>query len=269
MTDEPTVTRADLLATVERSPAAIVDHDRAGWLGLFTADGLVEDPVGARPHRGPVALGRFYDTFIGPRTITFRRDADIVVGNAVVRDLELEVAMAPELVMRIPAYLRYDVHTDGDQLKIARLQAHWELPTMMAQFAGSGLAAAGAGLALSRGLLGNQGVSGTLGFLSGFGGVGARGKRHLAALVSDAVAGDELAVRRTIGDSADVTLGDGVRLGTSEFVARLAGARHAKVIAAGYTVAVGVERDGRRGVIIAEMRGRPLTILSVRLFVEE
>ena len=41
----------------------------AGWVGLFTADGRVEDPVGSRPHAGPVEIGRFYDTFIGPRDI--------------------------------------------------------------------------------------------------------------------------------------------------------------------------------------------------------
>ena len=55
-------------------------HDRDGWVGLFTADGVVEDPVGSRPHRGRAEIERFYDTFIGPRDITFHRDADVVVG---------------------------------------------------------------------------------------------------------------------------------------------------------------------------------------------
>ena len=63
-------------------------------MGLFTPGGLVEDPVGSRPHRGRHAIERFYDTFIGPRDITFHRDTDVVVGNTVVRDLELEVTMA-------------------------------------------------------------------------------------------------------------------------------------------------------------------------------
>jgi hypothetical protein len=44
--------RAELLAVVERSPTAAGAHDRAGWVGLFTTDGTVEDPVGSRPHRG-------------------------------------------------------------------------------------------------------------------------------------------------------------------------------------------------------------------------
>lgn len=72
---------AELLAAVEQSPAAAAAHDRAGWAGLFSADGRVEDPVGSRPHVGPDQIGRFYDTFIGPRDITFHRDLDIVHGD--------------------------------------------------------------------------------------------------------------------------------------------------------------------------------------------
>ena len=41
-----------LLAAVERSPEAAAAHDRAGWVGLFTVDGRIEDPVGSRPHVG-------------------------------------------------------------------------------------------------------------------------------------------------------------------------------------------------------------------------
>jgi Nuclear transport factor 2 (NTF2) domain len=189
--------RAELLAVVERSPAAAGAHDRAGWVSLFTVDGTVEDPVGSRPHRGAAALSRFYDTFIGPRDIVFHRDTDLVTGATVIRDLELEVTMASSLVMRIPAYLRYDVDADGDQLKIARLQAHWELPSMVLQFARGGRAVVPAGISLTRALLGNQGVSGTVGFLSGFRGVHGRGKRHITRWLDAACTGNELSARRT------------------------------------------------------------------------
>ncbi len=70
------VDRAALLAAVERSPDAAAARDRAGWVGLFTADGRIEDPVGSRPHVGHAQIGRFFDTFIGPRDITFHRDLD-------------------------------------------------------------------------------------------------------------------------------------------------------------------------------------------------
>ena len=266
MPDDTAVTRDELLAVVERSPAAAKTHDRAGWVGLFTADGVVEDPVGSRPHRGPRALERFYDTFIGPRDIIFHRDIDFTAGATVVRDLELEVRMSAALVMRIPAYVRYDV--DVDQMKIARLQAHWELPTMVRQFARSRGPAVPAGLALTRALLGNQGVSGAAGFLSGFRGVGRQGRRQVVGLLADASAGDELAVRRRIADSALVTLGDETRLGTSELVSRLDGARWQKLIVAGNSVAVGVERGGRRGLLIAQLRTRPIAIARLRYFTE-
>ena len=160
-----------MLAAAERSPAAAGAHDRDGWVGLYTANGRVEDPVGSRPHVGTAAIGRFYDTFIGPRDITFHRDVDIVVGTTVIRDLELEVKMASTLTMRIPAYLRYDLEDHDGELKVAALQAFWELPAMVGQFLRSGVRAVPAGVQLSKALVTNQGLGGTLGFLSGFRGM--------------------------------------------------------------------------------------------------
>ena len=86
--------RNDLLAAVERSPQAVSAHDRDGWVQVFTQDGRVEDPVGSSPHIGHDEIYRFYDTFIGPRGITFHRDVDIVSGDTVLRDLELERFLA-------------------------------------------------------------------------------------------------------------------------------------------------------------------------------
>lgn len=258
------MTRDDLLAIVERSPIAAAARDRDAWVGAFTADGTVEDPVGSRPHRGRRALERFYDTFIGPRDITFHPDVDVVSGHTVMRDLDLEVGMSPTVTMRIPAYLRYDV--DTDTMRIARLQAHWELPSMAWQFARSGPAAVPVGLRLGRSLLGNQGPTGAAGFLKGAASVGNRGKRHVIGLLQDARAGNELAVRRRLGDRAVVTSGDDSRLGTSELAATLAGARWQKVIAAGRTVTVGLDHDGRRSVLLAQLGTRPTTIARLRLF---
>jgi hypothetical protein len=101
--------REQLPAAVERSPQTFTVHDRDGWVGVFTADARVEDPVGSQPHVGYEQIYRFYDTFIGPRDIKFHRDVDIVFGTAVVRDLELEVAMGSAVTMYIPAFLRYDL----------------------------------------------------------------------------------------------------------------------------------------------------------------
>ena len=114
-------------------------------MGLFTDDGRVEDPVGSRPHTGPTQIGRFYDTFIGPRDIAFHRDLDIVDGSSVIRDLDLEVAMGSAVTMRIPAFLRYDLRRVDGEWKIAVLRAYWELPAMVLQFLRNGASALPAG----------------------------------------------------------------------------------------------------------------------------
>ncbi|MDR3661649.1 MAG: nuclear transport factor 2 family protein [Mycobacterium sp.] len=259
--------RADLLNAVERSPEATAAHDRAAWVGLFGSDGRVEDPVGSRPHVGHRAIGQFYDTFIGPRAIEFHRDVDIVVGNAVIRDLELDVRMGESVRLRIPAYLRYDLATDGS-LKITRLQAYWELPAMVTQFLRCGPAALSAGLGLSAALLRNQGAGGAVGFLSGMRTGGHRARRLVAALLADAAMGDTLAVKRRLSEPAQITRGDENRLSVSELVDELAQTRVRKVIAAGRYVVAGLEHDGRRGVIVTELVPGRLAVRSLRLFTE-
>src|SRR6476646_2981872 len=180
-----TFTRADLLATAERSPAAAGAGDRKAWIGLFTSNGCVEDPVGSAPHRGVAAIGQFYDTFIGPRDIRFHPDVDIVVGPIVVRDGELEVTMASTVTLRVPAYIRFDLQDDAGELKIAALSALWELPAMLGQFLRVGIRAVPAVLQLSRLLLTNQGAVGTLGFLCFFGTM-ATGSKGVVARFLDA-----------------------------------------------------------------------------------
>lgn len=263
-------TRSAVLAAVERSPAAAGAHDRAGWVALFTRDALVQDPVGSRPHAGHAEIERFYDTFIGPRHITFHRDIDIVCGVTVLRDLVLEVAMGSAVTMHIPAILRYDLQpADGPgELLISRLQAYWELPAMAWQFTRNGPAAVPAALQLTGALLTNQGLSGAAGFMSGAVGVGARGKRHIAALIDDACAGNEVAVKRVLGPGTEITSGDEDRLKPTELVAALAGARRRTTIVAGRHVAVSVTGPGGDAVLIADMASRPHRVQRLRLFVE-
>lgn len=262
-------TRAELLAAVERSPEAAGSHDRDGWVGLFTADGCIEDPVGSRPHRGRARIESFYDTFIGPRDITFHRNGDMISGSTVIRDVTLEVQTGTSVTMRIPAFLRYDL---DDDLEVQRLQAFWELPAMVWRFARSGVGAVPAGVQLSGALLRNQGLSGTAGFLSGLRrAVG--GKRHLAGLLDDACAGDQVAVKRRLAGqlapAAQITKGDVERIGTTELTTLLHGARWDGIIRAGSCVVARVERDGRRFVLFADLQTRPTRIRAVRVFSED
>ncbi|AFM17486.1 NTF2 domain-containing protein [Mycolicibacterium chubuense NBB4] len=272
-------TQADLLAAAQRSLAAAEAHDRDGWIGLFTADGRVEDPVGSMPHRGREAIAKFYDTFIAPRSISFSAESDLVVATTVVRDVLLEIGMASTLTMRVPTYIRYDISTgagsdgaaEGDELKIAALSAYWELPAMVGQFVRGGLGAIPAGTSLGRAMVANQGMSGSLGFLTGFRGSGT-GRRELFTRFLDAACGgDELGLRRHTADTA-ITRGDTEPLTTSELARQLSGGTWDKLIRSGRSVAARVERGGRRCVLIAETsrrRGQNRAVLSrLRLFGE-
>jgi hypothetical protein len=234
----------ELLAAVERSPAAAAAHDRAGWVRLFTQDGCIEDPVGSRPHVGRTQIGRFYDTFIDPRHITFHRDLDVVAGTSVIRDLTLEVTMGASVTMTIPAFLRYDLRPADCGWAISHLRAYWELPAMVLQFLGHGANAVPASLQLSRALLGNQGLTGTAGFLRGFAGARTRRKRLAENFL------------------ADVTKSMSSRAADD----RLVGGRWEKVIAAGQTVAASVTTPSGRGVVVIDINAAATEIKRVTYF---
>jgi hypothetical protein len=259
-------TRADVLATAERSPAAA--RDRKAWVGLFMSNGRVEDPVGSTPHRGIAAIGRFYDTFIGPRDIRFHPDVDIVVGPIVVRDGELEVTLASTVTLRVPAYIRFDLQDDAGELKIAALSAFWELPAMVGQFLRVGIRAVPAVLQLSRLLLTNQGAVGTLGFLGGFRGIGTGSKGVVARFLDAACAGDEVGMRRRLVGRVHISSGDDLQLSAADLLRHLSGARWRKLIGCGHAVVATTERAGQRSVIFTEVGSEPVAITRIRVFSE-
>jgi len=261
-------TRADMLATAERSPAAAGARDRKAWVGLFMSNGRVEDPVGSTPHRGIAAIGRFYDTFIGPRDIRFHPDVDIVVGPIVVRDGELEVTMASTVTLRVPAYIRFDLQDDAGELKIAALSAFWELPAMLGQFLRVGIRAVPAVLQLSRLLLTNQGAVGTLGFLGGFRGIGTGSKGVVARFLDAACAGDEVGMRRRLVGRVHISSGDDLQLSAADLLRHLSGARWRKLIGCGHAVVATTERAGQRSVIFTEIGSEPVAIIRIRVFRE-
>jgi hypothetical protein len=229
-------TAAELLAAVEQSPRATAAHDRAGWVSLFTDDGCVEDPVGSGSHVGHAQIGRFYDTFIAPRQITFCRDLDVVTGTSVIRDLTLEVMMGRGVRLVVPAFIRYDLREGESGWQIARLRAYWELAAMIAAFFRSGVKALPASLQLSSALLRNQGLPAAARYVSGISGPARRGKR----LVEQALADGRL-------------------------TAQLPECKWSKVIAAGTTVAASITTPSGRGVLFADLddRGREITDVSI------
>ncbi|MEU6558884.1 nuclear transport factor 2 family protein [Nocardia nova] len=257
---------AELLATVEQSPRAVAVHDRDAWVGLFAADGRVEDPVGSRPHTGRAAIERFYDTFIGPNGIAFDVENDVVCGSTVYRDLSIATTMSTGVTLRVPMHLRYDLEQVGGQWRIGRLYAHWELPVMVGQLLTAGTRGLGAAAKLTPQLLGNQGVSGALGFARGFVRVGAAGKRAAVELLAAAGRGDVAAVRAVLTPDAVVRWPAGEPVGHAEFVNRARGLEIGKTIAAGRFVTVSVRAAGVRGIAELEVKGR--RIVAVRGFLD-
>lgn len=261
-----------LLDAVERSPKAVAVHNKSAWVGIFTADGQVNDPVGSRPHVGTAAIGRFFDTFIAPNTIAFEVQNDVVAGMSVLRDLTVHTTMSTGVTMHIPMHLRYDLVSQGpdSSLKIQRLFAHWELQKMVGQLLTSGGRGLLASVILGPQLIRHQGLSGCAGFLRGLSGVGKRGKRRVEDLVAALAHGDAAAVSAQLTPHATLSP-DGVsETSVAEFVAT---ARHLaveKLLAAGHTVTATVHLDGRRGVGLFEFstagadRG---AISAVRLYI--
>src|SRR5215469_10938557 len=74
-----------------RSQAAVRAKDRAGWLGLFAPDAVVQDPIGPSPfdetgagHRGTAAIAAFYDSVMAPNEcITFEIERSYLCGDEV------------------------------------------------------------------------------------------------------------------------------------------------------------------------------------------
>ena len=259
------LTRTELIAAVERSPQAAALHDRAAWVGLFAHGAQVEDPVGSRPHSGQTELGEFYDTFIGPRDITFHRDVDVVVGNTVIRDLELEVAMGPAVTMRIPAYLRYEVTPDA---QIDRLQAFWELPAMVGQFLRNGSAAGPAGIGLAVALLRNQGAAGALGFARGFRRAGRRGRTAFLTLLDAMCVGDEVALHRGLSRDTVICRGDGDPLTVAELLVLTGGAAWRKPIVSGHSLVAGIRGERGPAVVIVDVEPGSLGVTRVRCYAD-
>jgi hypothetical protein len=87
-------------------------------------------------------------------------------------------------------------------------------------------------------------------------------------------------VKRRLADAAQITRGDADRIGTSELVSLLHGARWDGMIRAGHSVVARLERAGHRFVLLGEIETRPTSggrssvdhqnrIHTVRVFAED
>ena len=174
--------------------------------------------------------------------------------------------MGSAVTMYIPAFLRYDLREVNGEWTVAALRAYWELPAMMWQFLRTGIGAAPPGLQLFKGLLTNQGLRGTAGFMAGFRRVGKRHKKLVDTFLGAIVRGDKAAAARALSSTATITSGDDDVLDPAELVEQLDGASWTKVIGAGSTVTVSLATDHGRGILFADVAWRGNEINRIRYF---
>lgn len=274
------------LDTVMKSPSAVAAHDKAAWLAIFADLSVVEDPVGSKPHvngafdarsgrRGNGPLARFYDTFIAPNQIVFHVERDIVNAGHVLRDLDIEITMSPQVTVRVPMHLLYELDDEAGQVKIRRLAAHWELLPMLRQLMAQGTPALAVGNRLGLRMLRNLGPGGIAGFMGGLRSIGERGKIIVAQFADVLARGDFVAmVDLFAGDNAGIDAPFGTAHYTPVALAQQQpfALKVSKLLASGFavTASIAVEQadHSASGVGIFEFDAGSKKLHRVRLYWE-
>lgn len=168
------------------SPALVGAKDRDGWVGLFHADGFVEDPVEAGQYRGRAAITSFWDVFIGPQpSVGFELERDLFGVRTLIRQATVvSVTQAdPVEPLRVPALICYTLKDD----RLGSLRAVWEPIAVIRWFMRRGLSGVGALSRHGARMLGGVGMGNAM----RFGGTLVRGMSRARA---EALVGEILAV---------------------------------------------------------------------------
>jgi steroid Delta-isomerase len=115
----------------QRSMAAVAAGRKADWIGLFTRDALVEDPVGpsmldpeGKGHRGHGGIGRFWDECVGSVSqYHFQVKDSFANGPCCANIAAITMTLAGGAAMMVDCVIIYTVNGDG---LITSIRAHWE-----------------------------------------------------------------------------------------------------------------------------------------------
>ena len=112
--------------------------DKEGWLALYAADAVVQDPVSVSPfdatgegHKGKAAITKFCDMVIGPSRLTINVHKRIPSGAkacAVHQTITNDLGKGRKTEVEMIAI--YEVNDAG---KITRMSAFWNWDEMQAQ----------------------------------------------------------------------------------------------------------------------------------------
>jgi steroid Delta-isomerase len=137
---EPQLASTELTSTeltvrdlARRSQAAAGAKDRETWLGLFTPDAVVEDPIGPSPfdpegtgHRGTAAIAAFYDTVIDrAESLVFDIERSYLCGNEIADVGTIRTTLAGGTHIAIVRGV-FTYRGDGAG-KLVALRAFWEM----------------------------------------------------------------------------------------------------------------------------------------------
>ncbi len=122
-----------------RAHKASIQHAMAGdkeaWLALFADDATLHDPMGSSPHdpegrgfSGKERIAEFWDTMIGPGSVTLEPHArypcgeDIVAVNMTARNDFGGNEICVDMIVT------YELNTSG---QVASLKAYWDIVALL------------------------------------------------------------------------------------------------------------------------------------------
>ncbi len=110
-------------------------HNREGWLGLYSEDASVEDPIGISPldptgegHRGRAAREAFWDTFIAPVDISIEILHSYAAGsecaNHIIITTTIDDGQGKRFEQKVQGIFTYHVNEAGE---LTALRGYWEV----------------------------------------------------------------------------------------------------------------------------------------------
>lgn len=267
------------MEVVNASPTLVGAHDKAGWLALFAADAVVEDPVGTRPHHrgahprgadGEDELGRFYEVFIAPNQVRFEVRDDVVVPPYAFRDVLIHTRLPNGYRVTVPAHILYEICLEDGQPRLRHLAAYWSLRNMPRLALSGGWRGLAAVNRQTFRMLRVQRLGGVAGYLRGFRTLGRRGPRLLERLVRKVNARDPAAVAALmVDDQPRVAFEPSAPMTGVELISELEGRGTLKVRdvrVAGLSLSFAFTLGEQRGLGVLDLQRRPCRILRARLF---
>ena len=127
--DEHPARRAALL-----SREYVQTHNRDGWLGLYSEEAVIEDPIGqsyldpeGKGHRGPAARAAFYDNFIANSTISIEIHQSYVAGLECANHITITTEMEAEgrrYRQLVHGIFSYQVNAAGE---LIAMRGYWDI----------------------------------------------------------------------------------------------------------------------------------------------